>query len=153
MNAAEICILNFEEVRRRSIMVWKGLPEEFNNWRPDENAESFIEVIRHVLSCEYLFHKRILQRGALTGFISPWEGRPLINLTDELRFAEPYRKEFLSMVRNFSENDLDSIEVGIAQKRKLGDYLLRVAYHESVHNGQFLSNLRRLGVSRPYIWD
>ena len=156
MNITEVYILNFDEVRRRSIMLWKGLPEEFNNWKSDKDAESFIEVIRHVLECERLFHMRIIKRGILTNYISPWGDRPIINLEDELKFAKPFRNEFLNMVSSFSEKDLESIEIigkEKTQTRKLGDYLFRAAYHESVHAGQFLSNLRTLGIDRPYIWD
>ncbi len=154
MNTSDIYILNIEEVRRRSILIWKGLPEEFYHWKSDKDAESFIEVIRHVLECEHLFHSRILHRGINPNFSSPWKGRPLISLQDELNFDAPYRKEFLSLVRSFTEHDLDSIEiVGRSSTRKLGDYLLRAAYHESVHAGQFLANMRTLQITRPNIWD
>ncbi len=156
MNITQAYILNFEEVRRRSIMLWKGLPSEFNNWKPDKDAESFIEVIRHVLECERLFHMRIIKRGILPNYSSPWKDKPFVNLADELSFAEPFRNEFLDMVRTFSGQDLDAIEIIGKEKtrtRKLGDYLLRAAYHESVHAGQFLANLRALGIERPYVWD
>lgn len=156
MNITDTYILNFEEIRRRSIMIWKGLPKEFNHWKPDKDAESFIEVIRHVLECEQLFHMRILKRGILTDYISPWTNKPIISLEDELTFAVPYRNEFLNMVRSFSAKDLDTIEIigkAKTQTRKLGDYLLRAAYHESVHAGQFLANLRAAGIDRSYIWD
>ncbi len=156
MTSAEMYILNFEEVRRRSIALWKGLPGEFYNWKPDKDAESFIEVIRHVLECERLFHMRILKRGHLIDYISPWTERPYLSLADELTFAAPFRDEFLNAVRSFSQVELESVEIAGKEKtrtRKLGDYLLRAAYHESVHAGQFLSNLRTLGVDRPYIWD
>ena len=156
MNISEMYVLNFEEVRRRSIMIWKGMPGEFNNWKPDHQAESFFEVIRHVLECERLFHIRIINRGVLTNYNSPWAGKPFGNLEYELALAEPFRREFLNMVHSLSEKDFDSIEIIGKDKtrtRKLGDYLLRAAYHESVHAGQFLSNLRALGIDRPYVWD
>lgn len=156
MNITELYVLNFEEVRRRSVMIWKGLPMEFYHWKADRDAESFIEVIRHVLECERLFHARIINKGVLSNYNSPWKGREYTTLDNELKFAEPYRSEFLDMVRGFSERDLDSIEIvgkDITRTRKLGDYLLRAAYHESVHAGQFLSNLRALGIDRPYVWD
>ncbi|MCZ6703275.1 MAG: hypothetical protein O6940_09575 [Ignavibacteria bacterium] len=41
----------------------------------------------------------------------------------------------------------------VDQRKKLGDYLNRIAYHESVHTGQMLSYLRTLGIERPQIWD
>ncbi len=49
MNANDLIILNFEEVRRRSIKVWKAIPQQKLNWKPDENALSCAEMIRHVL--------------------------------------------------------------------------------------------------------
>ncbi|MBI3220954.1 MAG: DinB family protein [Bacteroidetes bacterium] len=154
MTTTDIYITNFEEVRRRSILVWKGLPEEFYHWKSDKEAESFIEVIRHVLACEHLFHSRILHRGINPGFISPWKDRPLGTLEDELKFAAPFRSDFLTMVKSFSAADLDSVEiVGKYATRKLGDYLLRAAYHESVHAGQFLAHMRTLQINRPNIWD
>ena len=157
MRTSGILLLNFEEVRRRSIMIWKSLPAEFYGWRPDKDAESFIEVIRHVLSCEHLFHARIVHRGHPEYYTSPWANRPLDNVADELAFASRYRNEFLSMVNEFTEEDLNGVEIAMSkdgtQIRKLGDYLLRAAYHESVHAGEFLANLMSLGVDRPYIWD
>ncbi len=154
MTITEVFITNFEEVRRRSVLVWEGLPEEFYHWKSDKDAESFIEVIRHVLECEHLFHARILNRGINPDFISPWKNRPLGTLEDEIKFAAPFREAFLTMVWSFSAADLDSIEIiGKYATRKLGDYLLRAAYHESVHTGQFLANLRTLQINRPNIWD
>jgi hypothetical protein len=58
MNSIEIILLNFEEIRKRSIKLWNGIPNEHLNWKPDENAFSIIEMIRHVLEVEYLFHKK-----------------------------------------------------------------------------------------------
>ncbi|KGX84977.1 hypothetical protein N784_11420 [Pontibacillus litoralis JSM 072002] len=37
--------------------------------------------------------------------------------------------------------------------KKLGDMLLRVAYHESVHTGQLLDYMSTMRVARPNIWD
>lgn len=99
MNSIEVILLNFSETRRRSIKLWNGIPNEYLNWRPDENAFTIIEMIRHVLEGEHLFHKIIENKG------------------------------------------------------DLGDYLNRIAYHESVHTGQILSYLRTIGIDRPQIWD
>jgi hypothetical protein len=35
----------------------------------------------------------------------------------------------------------------------LGDYLLRIGFHEAVHAGQFLAYLRAMQIERPFIWD
>jgi len=52
---------------------------------------------------------------------------------------------------NFTTIEINRQDVG--QKSKVGNYLLKIAYHEAVHAGQFLSYLRTLGMDRPLIWD
>ncbi len=156
MSPTQLLILNFEEIRRRSIKVWKGIPEQYYNWKPDETAMSCIEMVRHVLEGEHWFHEIINSRGSVINFVSPFQKRDYTNIEDELIFAQPYREKFIAAVRNFSANDLENIEIireELGQRRKLGDYLLRTAYHESVHTGQLLNYLRTIGVERPKVWD
>ena len=156
MNAIEILILNFEENRRRSIKLWNGIPVEHLNWRPDKDGMSVFEMIRHVLETEHLFHIIVERQGNLGDYKSPWKGKAYISIEDELAFAESYRKAFFEKVRSFSESDLETIIIDrteVSQRRKLGDYLLRIAYHESVHAGQMLSYLRTFSLNRPIIWD
>ena len=71
MNSIEIIILNFTEIRRRSIKLWSGIPREYYNWRPDENAFTILEMIRHILEGEHLFHKIIENRCNLGEYVSP----------------------------------------------------------------------------------
>lgn len=156
MIATELIIANCEETRRRSVLIWKGLPEAFYDWKPDKDAMSSLEMIRHVLECEHLFHIIVNKRGDLKDYVSPWMGNAYKNLENEINFAEPFRKDFLKTIRSFSTQDLDIIEIirkEKNQRRKLGEYLLRIAYHEAVHAGQFLAYLRTLGIDRPMIWD
>ncbi|MDB5031006.1 DinB family protein [Mucilaginibacter sp.] len=157
MTSTQLILLNLEEVRRRSTIVWSAIPESFYKWQPDQKAMPVIEMVRHVLEGEYAYHNIILGRGNKgDNYVSPWEGRPYTNVIDELAFAKLYREKFLDMVRSLSDKDLEEIEIvraSLGQKRKLGDYLLRIAYHESVHMGQMLSYLRTLGIDRPQIWD
>ncbi len=156
MNATDSIILNFEEIRRRSILLWSGIPRDFYAWRPDAQALGCLEMVRHVLEGEHLFHQIILNRGNLGDYPSPWQNRPYTNLDDELAFSHSYRNSFMAMIRSFRAEDLEAIEIvrkEKGQQRKLGDYLNRIAYHESVHAGQMLSYLRTLQVVRPAIWD
>lgn len=156
MTHTEIIILNFEEVRRRSIKLWSGLPPEYYCWKPDIEAMTAIEMIRHVLEGEHLFHKIVENRGNLGDYISPWEGRPYTTLQEELDFAQPFREKFIDTIKTFNAEDLTRIEIirsEKGQKRILGDYLQRIAYHESVHTGQMLAYFRTLGLDRPLIWD
>jgi uncharacterized damage-inducible protein DinB len=156
MNSIEIILLNFSEIRRRSIKLWTGVPNEYLNWKPDENAFSVIEMIRHVLEGEHLFHKIIENKGNLGEYQSPWKGLKYTNLKNELSFSEAYRTKFINMINNLKEYDLENIQIErkeVRQSKKLGDYLNRIAYHESVHTGQILSYLRQIGIDRPQIWD
>jgi uncharacterized damage-inducible protein DinB len=117
---------------------------------------STIEMIRHTIEGEHIYHNIIEGRGELGNFISPWEGKIYESIEAEIDFAKPYRKAFLDMITTLTPADLANIEIvrsALNQRRKLGDYLNRIAYHESVHTGQLLSYLRTFGMDRPNIWD
>ena len=63
---------------------------------------------------------------------------------------------FIETIKEFSPTDFSTIEIirsEKGQRRRLGDCIQRIAYHESVHTGQMLSYLRTLGLERPQIWD
>jgi uncharacterized damage-inducible protein DinB len=157
MTATELIILNSEEVRRRSIKLMQGIPHEVIHWKPDEEAMSIIEMARHMLESEYIYNEIVKTRGRLDDdFVTPWESRPFTTTADEIAFATLYHQQFLDSVRMYTDQDLDEIEiirVDRNQRRKLGDYLLRIAYHESVHAGNLFSYLRILNIDRPDIWD
>jgi uncharacterized damage-inducible protein DinB len=155
MKTSDIIILNLEEIRRRSIKVWNSIPKESYSWKPDNDAMSVIEMVRHVLESEYWFHKIVEHRGSVV-FESPWQNRPYTNVSDELDFARPFRDEFINAINSATEQDFSEVEIirkDKGQRRKLGDYLLRIGYHESIHTGQMLSYLRTLNIERPKIWD
>ena len=100
MNSTEIILLNFSEIRRRSIKLWSGIPNEYLNWKPDKNAFTIIEMIRHILEGEHLFHKIIENRGNLGNYQSPWKEVKYSDLKNELDFSENYRADFLSMINS-----------------------------------------------------
>ncbi|MEH7376728.1 DinB family protein [Neobacillus drentensis] len=156
MKSIDLIILNFNEVRRRSIKVWTSIPEEKLLWKPDDEAMNCLEMIRHVLESEHYYDLAIRNRGSLAAFDSPFENQPITSVNAELEFAEPYRKQFIDTIKSFSEGDLENIKIDRSESgyiRDLGDMLLRVAYHESVHTGQLLDYLRTAGVPRIRIWD
>lgn len=155
MTQSELIILNFIEIRRRSIKLWNGLPAGYYHWKPDEKAITAIEMIRHVLEADYGWNI-IVNNGSMKNYQSPWKNRPFTSIANELEFAEPYRTKFLETVRNFSDKELKETEIihpGNGVKKNLGKYLLRIGYHESVHAGQFLGYLRAMKIKRPDIWD
>ena len=156
MNSIEIILLNFYEIRRRSLKLWNGIPNEYLNWKPDENAFTIIEMIRHILEGEHLFHQIIENRGDLGDYQSPWKELTYTDLENEITFSKKYRAEFLNMINDLNESDLKNIKIErkeVGQNKILGDYLNRIAYHEAVHTGQLLDYLRTIGIKRPQIWD
>lgn len=156
MNSIQIILLNFSETRRRSINLWKGIPDTYLNWKPDDNAFTVIEMIRHILEGEHLFHKIIENRGNLGNYQSPWKNLNYSTVENELNISETYRTSFINMIKNLDEEELETIEIvrsEVKQVKSLGDYLNRIAYHESVHTGQMLDYLRTAGIDRPQIWD
>lgn len=115
-----------------------------------------IEMIRHVLDSEHYYHLAIQNHGSLEVFNSPFEKQPFFTVNAELKFAEPFRNHFLETIKSFSEEDLINIKIDYSDSgyiRSLGDMLLRVAYHESVHTGQLLDYLRTARVPRVRVWD
>ena len=62
MTQNEIIILNFEEIRRRSIKLWAAITPNIYFWRPDNNAMSCLEMVRHILEGEHLFHMIVNQK-------------------------------------------------------------------------------------------
>lgn len=154
MTQSKLIILNFTAIRRRSIKLWNGLPESHYHWKPDEKAMTAIEMVRHVLEADYGWN-RIIRNERMINYQTPWKNRPFISVADELEFAEPYRNAFLKTVDQFSDTELAETKIvhpGNGDKKILGEYLLRIGYHESVHAGQFLSYLRSMKISRPAIW-
>ncbi|TXB61838.1 DinB family protein [Phaeodactylibacter luteus] len=155
MTQSELIILNFTEIRRRSIKLWSVLPESHYHWKPDEEAMTAIEMVRHVLEADYGWDM-IINKGSMANYRTPWQGRALGSVSGELEFAQPYRDAFLESVRQFSDKDLSEgyvIHPGNGEQKALGKYLLRIGYHESVHAGQFLAYLRAMNIERPRIWD
>ena len=133
-----------------------AISPDFYSWRPDAAAMTLREMVRHVLESEHLYHI-ILERGGVIGdYVSPWTNRPFGTIEEEIEFAEPFRKEFLSAIQRFEPEEFEVADIDrrdIGQRSKLGKYLLKAGYHEAVHTGQLLSYLRTLGVGRPVIWD
>jgi uncharacterized damage-inducible protein DinB len=156
MNSTQILILNLEEVRRRSTKVWRGIPQHHIDWRPDVEAMTCIEMIRHVLEGEYLYMSMLKSGGSVPSDETPWTSRPYTDIEGEIEFASRYRQELLLLVGSYTPENLTTIKVDRSDKgyvRSASDFILRMAYHESVHTGQLLGYLRLMNVPRPKIWD
>jgi uncharacterized damage-inducible protein DinB len=158
MTMNDLIVLNFEEVRRRSIKVWKAIPEQKLNWKPDREALTCADMIRHVLEGEYLYHQILIRKGSkgLSNLSNPFKEKNFTTVDNELAFAQPYCKNFLEYINSISVSDFETIRIDrsdVGYVRTLGDMLLRIAYHESVHTGQLLDYMRTMGIDRPNIWD
>jgi uncharacterized damage-inducible protein DinB len=156
MESSELLILNLEEVRRRSLKVWHSIPLDGLHWKPDPEAMTCIETIRHVLEGEFVYMQILKSGGSLSSEETPFTGRAYEGVEDEMRFAAPFRAQFLDLVRSYPPRDLSTRLIDRSDKgyvRRLGDFILRIGYHESVHTGQLLSYLRSMNVARPNIWD
>jgi uncharacterized damage-inducible protein DinB len=152
-----LLLLNAAEVRRRSLKLWSGIPNDVLGRKPDDSAMTCIEMVRHVLEGEYLYLTMIKARRSVPSEVTPFSLRPLVSVADEVAFAQPHRDEFLALIESFAPEQLATIEIDrtsdAGYKRRLGDFILRAAYHEAVHCGQLLANLRAMGVDRPNVWD
>ncbi|MNV96115.1 hypothetical protein D3C71_1910810 [compost metagenome] len=115
-------------------------------------------MIRHVLEGEFIYHQILIRRSskAISSLTNPFETREFTTVEDELAFARTYREDFLNYVKLLSASDLEGVQIDrsdVGYVRMLGDMLMRIAYHESVHTGQLLDYMRTMGVDRPKIWD
>lgn len=137
-------------------MIWRAIPLDRTDWKPDAEAMTCIELARHVLEGEYLYLSMLKNGGSLQSEESPWTQRPSTNIEAEIAFADPYRKECLNWLGARTPEELSAMKVDRSDKgyvRGAGDFILRMAYHESVHAGQMLGYLRMMNVPRPNIWD
>lgn len=156
MNAIDLSIINFKETRRRSLKLWGSLPHEWLNWRPDKEAMSFGEMIRHVWSASYHYQLILKNNGSIKEIPAPFDEIPVTSVEEEIALSKSYFDDFLAYVQSIAVEELDSRVIDrsdVGYQRYLGDMLLRIAYHDSVHAGQFLQYLRMVEIDRPNIWD
>jgi hypothetical protein len=88
MNAVEVLVLNLEEIRRRSLKIWREIPVDKYDWKPDGEAMTCLEMVRHVLEGEWLYHQMLKSGGNLDTHETPFADRAWTNVEDEIAFAE-----------------------------------------------------------------
>nr|WP_154973971.1 DinB family protein [Priestia megaterium] len=134
--------------------MWEAIPQNKLDWKPDTEAMTCLEIVRHFLESEYYYHLAIKNKCSLKVFDSPFEKKPLISVTSELELAETYHQQFLEMISTFSYEDLTCIQIDcsdVSYIRSLSDMLLRIGYYESVRKGKILQCLRTMGVDCPKV--
>jgi uncharacterized damage-inducible protein DinB len=156
MNSNELLILNLEEIRRRSIKIWQSIPVDRLDWKPDAEAMSCLETVRHVLESDWAYMQMLQSGGSRDSEDTPFTLRPYTDTAAEIEFAAPFRQELLQLVRSYTAKDLADKKVDRSDRgyiRTFGDFILRIGYHEAVHAGQLLGYLRTMNAPRPVIWD
>jgi uncharacterized damage-inducible protein DinB len=156
MNATDVLLLNLEEVRRRSLIVWRAIPPERVHWKPDDRAMTCIEMVRHVLEGEFLYTEMLRVRRDVPDEATPFTGRAFTSVDDEVAFSRPFRTTLVNLIHSIGPEELATVKVDRSDKgyvQTVGDFVLRMAYHEAVHTGQLLAYLRAMGAPHANIWD
>jgi hypothetical protein len=102
VNANEALILNLTEVRRRSLALWNGIPSDRLHWKPDHAAMTCIEMVRHVLEGEILYMWMLDRGESLESEDSPFTGREVTNVEDDVAFESPYRIQLIELIRSYT---------------------------------------------------
>lgn len=155
----QLILNHLKDTRRRSERIWAGLSPEKYFWKSDSESFHFLEQVRHVLTADKWFHGIIIKRGNINEY-SVWEDeRAFTDVETELDFFKNDAEAFWNYIAGFSDEEMMSIKIfrtdkkGAEWERPLGEYLLRVAYHEATHAGRILADMRTAGMNLPYIWD
>lgn len=117
------------------------------NWKPVPDTLTCAEMIRHLLEGEFRYHQILIGGGskALADLSNPFKNKD-----------KSYREDFLSYIKSLSASDLENVQIDrsdVGYVRYLGDKLLSIAYHESVHTVQLFDYMRTMGIDRLKIWD
>ncbi len=117
---------------------------------------SFGEMIRHVWSSTFYYHMILKNNGSINDIHFPYDDEPITCVKKEIELAQSCFVDFIEYVQSISIAELDARLIDrsdVGYQRYLGDMLLRIAYHDAVHAGQFLQYLRMVDLGRPLIWD
>lgn len=114
-------------------------------------------MIRHVWSASYHYHLVVRNNGSVqTEANAPYDQEPITSIEREIELSQPYFDDFIAYVQSLSTEELESRLIDrsdVGYQRYAGDMLLRIAYHDAIHAGQFLQYMRMAGLERPIIWD
>lgn len=118
---------------------------------------TFGEMIRHVWSASFHYHMLLRNNGSIkTDIHTPYDEEPITSVEKEIELSQSYFSDFIEYVESISTEELESRLINrsdVGYQRYLGDMLLRIAYHDAIHTGQFLQYLRMVELERPLIWD
>ncbi|SFS64899.1 DinB family protein [Marininema halotolerans] len=154
MRPIDLMVFHLEEVRRRSIKTWLGVPEGHDHWRPDKEAFSFIEMVRGIWKRDTQYLQLLRSKGEDIPDESLSEPS-LTTIPQEIEFSFAQRLKLLNGVKSLQPLDLDNQRITrtTGESQPLSEFLLLIAHHEAVHTGYFMQYLRMFQADRPNIWD
>ncbi|UBH13372.1 DinB family protein [Macrococcus armenti] len=156
MKRIDILILNMSEVRKRSEIVWGSIDKEFYEFKPDKDALTIFEMIKHVLQSEYMYHAMFIKGCSTEEIPTPYDDIES-SIEELIVVSKKYKGEYKEFIKKLSEDNLTNIKIDRSQYagyiKTIGDMIERVTFHEAVHLGQLLDYMRTAGIERPRIWD
>lgn len=156
MDLKEFFLKQKEAIRGRTRQVTQMIRAEHMNWRPEKDALSVGEMLRHLwhseqgvrrvaLEGDFSYHEKRIPLGlrAVLGTPGPLE--------EELSQLERVHSETLAAVANFPSEHWDEVRVReeLGFRRKVAVILLGINEHEIHHRAQLMTYLRILGTPVP----
>ena len=156
MTLQEFFLKQKEAIRNRSREVFALLRQDRFGWRPEKEALSIGEMLRHLWVSE-----EGVRRVALDGNFAYYEtripqglraviGAPT-TLEEELRQIEKVHADTLAAVRALppARFEEERIHAGLNFRRKICVILFGINEHEIHHRAQLMTYLRMLGTPAP----
>ena len=156
MNIKEFFLKQKQTIRGRTRQATALIRPENFSWRPEKDALSVGEMLRHLWVSE-----EGVRRVALEGNFTYYEtriphglraviGTP-VNLDEELARLESVHEETLAAVQALPLErwDDERAHAGLGIRRKIGVILMGINEHEIHHRAQLMTYLRILGSPVP----
>ncbi len=156
MNLKEFFLKQKEAIRGRTRQVVGMIREEHLAWRPEKDALSVSEMLRHLWMSE-----EGVRRVALEGNFGYYERRIPLGLravlgtpgglAEELSNLERVHKETLAAVASvpIERWEEERVHEGLGFRRKIAVILFGINEHEIHHRAQLMTYLRLLGTPVP----
>jgi len=156
MDLKEFFLKQKEAIRRRTHEVTSLVRAEHLGWRPEKDALSVGEMLRHIWVSE-----EGVRRVALEGNFAYYETRipkglrAVVGtpgtLEEELAHLDRVHRETLAAVKLFPLErwEEERVNESLRFRRKVGVILLGINEHEIHHRAQLMTYLRMLGMPVP----
>ena len=156
MDLKEFFLKQKEAIRARTRQITALVRPEHFDWRPEKEALSVGEMLRHLwvseegvrrvaLEGDFAYYERRIPEGLRAVLGAP------ATLADELRNLERVHTETLAAVAAIPlvRWEEERIHPGLGFRRKVAVILLGINEHEIHHRAQLMTYLRMLGTPAP----